>query len=540
MTQNKNISEKKYSILVFLLIFLLLTPILINTNVNASDIGDNEIRTTYHITNVWELQNMSNDLSGDYILDNDIDASITNTWNGGNGFIPIGNVPNKFTGTFSGNNYTISNLFINNNLDAYIGLFGRCDYSKINNLNLVNINITGNTFVGGLVGYSYNSSLDNIFTSGNITAIAYVGGICGITEINNIIINSSSNCNITGFVAGGICGLQNYYINSVAKNCYIINCYATGNIINMVLGNDFSGGLIGDNYGYIYTSYATGNVNGKDYVGGFVGRNDGVINNSYATGNVTGIGDRVGGVGGFVGVNNGIIENSYSVGYVNGILGIGGLIGINSLTTIDSYYDKNTSNQLDEGKGNPKTTEEMKTQSTFINWDFDDVWTIREGITYPLFVWQDIGINAIAPEVIDIYPQDSQINVSIDSNIIILFNQSMNTTSVENSILLNPEIDYTTNWTINNTTLTIIFDNDLDYNTTYNMTIGIGSKDVNETNMAENYTFSFTTIINTETTEEQSIYQGLSTILILTFPIIIWWLIILLIIKMIKKSLKNK
>ncbi|MBU1128127.1 MAG: hypothetical protein KKE01_03515, partial [Candidatus Omnitrophica bacterium] len=38
---------------------------------------------TYHITNVDELQAMQNDLYGDYILDNDIDASETQTWNGG-------------------------------------------------------------------------------------------------------------------------------------------------------------------------------------------------------------------------------------------------------------------------------------------------------------------------------------------------------------------------------------------------------------------------------------------------------------------------
>ena len=42
------------------------------------------------ITNVTELQAMENDLDGDYVLGNNIDASATSGWNGGLGFDPIG------------------------------------------------------------------------------------------------------------------------------------------------------------------------------------------------------------------------------------------------------------------------------------------------------------------------------------------------------------------------------------------------------------------------------------------------------------------
>ena len=42
------------------------------------------------ITDVDELQAMENDLAGDYWLANDINAAITSTWNGGDGFLPIG------------------------------------------------------------------------------------------------------------------------------------------------------------------------------------------------------------------------------------------------------------------------------------------------------------------------------------------------------------------------------------------------------------------------------------------------------------------
>ena len=30
----------------------------------------------------------------------------------------------------------------------------------------------------------------------------------------------------------------------------------------------------------------------------------------------------------------------------------------------------------------------MKQQATFVNWDFDNIWGIEEGITYPFLQWQ--------------------------------------------------------------------------------------------------------------------------------------------------------
>lgn len=50
---------------------------------------------------------------------------------------------------------------------------------------------------------------------------------------------------------------------------------------------------------------------------------------------------------------------------------------------VNSYYDSSISGQTDTGKGEPRTTEEMKQQATFENWDFDTIWDIEEGVTYP-------------------------------------------------------------------------------------------------------------------------------------------------------------
>src|SRR5579864_711037 len=64
------------------------------------------------IHTIQDLQNMANNLSGSYVLGNNIDASATSTWNSGSGFIPVGSSTAPFTGTLNGKGYTVTGLFI--------------------------------------------------------------------------------------------------------------------------------------------------------------------------------------------------------------------------------------------------------------------------------------------------------------------------------------------------------------------------------------------------------------------------------------------
>ncbi|HRV34034.1 MAG TPA: hypothetical protein P5281_06855, partial [Anaerovoracaceae bacterium] len=74
----------------------------------------------------------------------------------------------------------------------------------------------------------------------------------------------------------------------------------------------------------------------------------------------------------------------YAAGKVSGYNNIGGLIGhVNGGTVSRSYYDKEVSGQSDTGRGTPKTTAEMKTQSTFTGWDFGSIWSYVSD-SYPL------------------------------------------------------------------------------------------------------------------------------------------------------------
>ncbi|MHC4112105.1 MAG: GLUG motif-containing protein [Planctomycetota bacterium] len=162
-----------------------------------------------------------------------------------------------------------------------------------------------------------------------------------------------------------------------------------------VSGDWYVGGLVGWNdYGIVSYCYSTGDVRGQEWVGGLVGANRGSIYNSYATGDVIG-GQRVGGLVGYNGFNLGDISYCYSTGDVNGVDYVGGLVGVNEgiIMNCNCFWDIDTqthgvTDSIGRDRGIAiniygKTTAEMKSQSTFTDWDFINVWNIGENQTYP-------------------------------------------------------------------------------------------------------------------------------------------------------------
>jgi len=101
---------------------------------------------------------------------------------------------------------------------------------------------------------------------------------------------------------------------------------------------------------------------------------------------VTGSGDSIGGLIGRLW--SGSVTNTYSTGSVGGSGGNkGGLIGYietsNNPVITSSYWDIETSGMTTSAGGEGKTTAQMKQQSTFIGWDFTNIWGIIEDSTYP-------------------------------------------------------------------------------------------------------------------------------------------------------------
>jgi hypothetical protein len=91
---------------------------------------------SYTISSCQELQDIDDDLYGDYTLTNDIDCTETQTWNDGAGFAPIGlSTFDSFAGNLDGAGHTISNVYMNR-FDLPSGLFYGILGSTIENLTI--------------------------------------------------------------------------------------------------------------------------------------------------------------------------------------------------------------------------------------------------------------------------------------------------------------------------------------------------------------------------------------------------------------------
>lgn len=177
------------------------------------------------INDVTQLQSVS--LTGNYALGGDINASATSGWNGGLGFAPLGNNTNPFKGVFDGLGHKINALTINRPTTLYVGLFGYTDIvgGEIRNVGLVGGSVTGQQYVGALVGYSLNTSIINTYNTGTVTGNSSVGGLTGCN--GNLISNSYNTGNVAapGGTAGGLAG---YNVNT--STGVIRDSYNTGNV----------------------------------------------------------------------------------------------------------------------------------------------------------------------------------------------------------------------------------------------------------------------------------------------------------------------
>lgn len=275
------------------------------------------------------------DLSG---VVNDTDLNDENSWN------PIG-TDKGFSGTFDGQNHTVSGMKINRNT-YYQGLFKHInDNGEVKNLGITNSNITilrnadSNSLqnAGMIVGYN-EGAIRNCYTGENTAISSYTsaGGIVGqnrgiIENSNNAasitanqsraggicatnVIGTITNCSNTGEIAsnityaGGICG------TTIHPDSLIMNCYNAGNISS---GKYYTGGIIGNAAsGKVLNCYNIGDITITSsivnrYPGGICGNcNKAEILNCYNAGNVSAKGG-TGGIAGYLSDVTAKIENCY-------------------------------------------------------------------------------------------------------------------------------------------------------------------------------------------------------------------------------------
>jgi hypothetical protein len=378
-------------------IFSIVFGIIVSTNVYAYSGGAGTQDDPYIISSAadWQqLMNTSADWSKSFLMGADVNLA-------GVSLTPVGNNSIEFTGVFDGNSHVISNADINQPSNDDAGLFGYILRGQVKNLGVENATIKGKMFVGGLVGRNYGNII-NCYSTGRVSGSSVVGGLVGVNAYFSIIKCYStvhvSGTRDVGGLAGANCGKAGSISNCYSKGTVngssgnvgglvgvnqegsISNCYSTGQVSG---GYENVGGLVGENdyRGSISNCYSTGQVSDSTYrVGGLVGYNgDGSISDCYSRGMVSGYY----GVGGLVGVNCDNISNCYSTGQVSGSTDVGGLVGRNWDNISGSFWDIQTSAQTTSAGGEGKTTAEMKQISTFVNWDFVEIWGIEDNQTYP-------------------------------------------------------------------------------------------------------------------------------------------------------------
>jgi hypothetical protein len=334
------------------------------------------------ITNAEQLAAIGNQASVDkyYILANDI--YLNKEW------VPI----NNFRGVLDGRGHTIHNLYVLQSSGRMgAGLFGSLDdtYITIKNL-IVNLGPQGvtasypgsfNAFAGGLVGYIYRTLLNitNCHVEGAVTAVSTgasgsvgqgAGGLVGSAFTSEITVSTSSAAGSVTIRQGSFDTAGGGLIGVMSNPLTISNSYATNNV------------TVGDSSTYIYG-------------GGLIGAGGGIatITNSYATGNVTVNYGHAGGISG--NTPSASAKNTYRLSsqVITG-------------STVNSF-------------GTPLTKEQMQRKTSFVGWDFDNVWAISEsfngGLPYLRALWKLPQVEAPDINIIDvIFGKEAWLSCSTD------------------------------------------------------------------------------------------------------------------------------
>ena len=330
-------------------------------------------------------------------------------WNDGQGWVPVGGAGstsgsdrrsvtsrNPFHATFEGNGHTIANLFVQSEDTLFTGLFGYAgydpaadSYSIIRRVGMINVELSGYNYIGGLVGWN-EGAVQSSYATGQVSGRYGLGGLAGGNR--GSIVSSYATVGLSGHpfslnYAGGLVG------------------------INQKTSGGSNDGLPDSRRGLIAGSYATGQLSASNSSGGLVGLNEGTITACYATGRT-----RSGSSGGLVSINRGTITASYSTGQTwSSGTGDDSLVFDNFGLIHYSYFDSRTalSSFSLQNSFRSATTEQLQAPTGYMglyeNWNVDldgdnspdDPWHFGTTSQYPVLkadldgiggaTWQEFG-----------------------------------------------------------------------------------------------------------------------------------------------------
>jgi hypothetical protein len=300
--------------------------------------------------------------------------------------------------------------------------------------------------VGGFCGINLPGQPDseirisNCSSYCNVVGDQYIGGFCGTNKGGeygglSYIFNSFCHCKVNGSQnVGGFCAYNGTERgNGIAK---IENCFSDIDLES----NYNAGGFCCDNRSdhdgtaFISKCYSTGHAKANFSVGGFVSSNSGgnssIIENSYSRCDLD-AGIRVGGFCSTIdtkpnGNNTSLITNCYYAGTIQAESDIFGFCatkyyGTGILKVKNCYWDMELSGVTESIAGSGRGTADMKTQSTFQNWEFDNIWSIHPDINdgYPHLIdiyTLDLEDTGVIKNNFTVYPNPTTDKININAN----------------------------------------------------------------------------------------------------------------------------
>jgi len=235
------------------------------------------------------------------------------------------------------------------NLAGDYELINDIDLSSFSNWNPIGTQTT--PFTGSLDGKGYKvTNLTSNRTTINIGLFGYAQDMRFFRNLGLENFNIFS----TKTMVGALCGVVSGCIEE-SYNLYVKDSFIEAHSRN--------GALFGKTYKTrLRDSFSLNNtVRSRGYVGGLIGRafwSDTSITNCFSAS----------------------IVDDYQYGLFGGLLGGDDTV---AKTYSSVYFDKEVATITVDKIALPKTTVEMKTQSTYEGWDFVNTWTIDEGVDYP-------------------------------------------------------------------------------------------------------------------------------------------------------------
>lgn len=369
----------------------------------ASKISASNLTSYMLVNDVYQLQNITSNLSGNYALGKDINASATRSWNGGKGFQPIGLLDGEFNGEFNGLGNKVESLYFNiSNIDEAAGIFGIIgELGRVHDVNVHNIKVATSGMqhaAGGLAAINLGA-IENVTVSGHLENIGthpmtsnFLGGVIGLNigRIFNAVNYATIKGNGTeGGIVGATTSSPSIQLNGISQ---------VSNFGRIIGGNGYTGGVAG--------LVTNGTVN--------LASNYGAISSLGGTAGSL-FGDAVPGSV-IVDAINYSVEASTSNGIVASLIGrcvdctISNAINISDvdIPIIGSVvHNMNSSNIFWNAGSSSRHLEpsqlayeqqydvkgladfQMKQQASYSGFDFVNTWRIDEGVSYPTLAWQE-------------------------------------------------------------------------------------------------------------------------------------------------------